>query len=124
MTTLTAGALMTGSRGRGTGRYLQRTSPRPRPPPEFRFLRPAFRIRSTTDTDLRGDALMKQPTRRAFSGGMLASLTAYGLIETLWYRNLFADGVKPTIAKWVNDLQELCKDVKTQKIKDVDFQAK
>jgi hypothetical protein len=67
---------------------------------------------------------MTQPTRRTFTAGMLASLTAYGLIETLWSRNVFADAVRPTIDHWMNDLQVLCKDVKTQKIKDVDFQAK
>src|SRR5262249_37960388 len=37
---------------------------------------------------------------------------------------LFADAVKPTIDRWFKDLRELCQDVKTQKIKDIDFQAK
>jgi hypothetical protein len=67
---------------------------------------------------------MSALTRRAFNGNLLASLTAFGLVETLWTRGLFADSVKPTVGKWVKDLQELCADVKTQKIKDIDFQAK
>jgi hypothetical protein len=63
-------------------------------------------------------------TRRAFNGKMLGSLLAYGLLETLFDRNLFADEIKPVINKWMIELGDLCKDVKDQKIKDVDFQTK
>src|SRR5438477_120407 len=63
---------------------------------------------------------MTAPTRRAFNGNLLASLTTFGLLETLWSRDLFADAVRPTIGKWVSDLQTLCQDVKTQKIKDIE----
>jgi hypothetical protein len=55
---------------------------------------------------------------------MLGSLTAFGLIETLFQRDLFADEIKPVINKWMADLAALCQDVKDQKIKDVDFQGK
>ena len=67
---------------------------------------------------------MTSLTRREFSGSLLASLTAYSLVELLWSRDLFADDVKPTIHKWFNDLATLCKDVKSQQIKDIDFQSK
>jgi hypothetical protein len=67
---------------------------------------------------------MTLPTRRAFHGQLLGSLVAYGLIETLFERNLLADSVKPVIQKWLAELYELSRSVKNQKIKDTDFQAK
>jgi hypothetical protein len=67
---------------------------------------------------------MPPETRRSFNARLLASLTAYGLIETLWSRRLLAEPVRPVINQWMIDLHELCKDVKGQKIKDTDFQAK
>jgi hypothetical protein len=48
----------------------------------------------------------------------------FGLIETLFVRNLFADSVKPVIQKWVIELHDLARDLKEHKLKDVDFQAK
>ena len=38
------------------------------------------------------------PTRRQFTAQALGSLMTFGLIETLWSRDLFAESVKPTIA--------------------------
>jgi hypothetical protein len=67
---------------------------------------------------------MTLDSRRTFNAKMLGSLLAYGLIETLHSRHLFADSVKPVIDTWMSDLNSLCQDVKGQKIKDVDFQAK
>src|SRR5207253_1808609 len=46
------------------------------------------------------------------------------LLETLYTQNLFADAVKPVVDKWVLDLQTLGQDLKDQKLKDIDFQAK
>ena len=67
---------------------------------------------------------MTPDTRRDFHRKLLGSLTAYALIETLYQRDLFADAVKPVVHQWMIDLNTLSKDVKEQKIKDVDFQAK
>jgi len=67
---------------------------------------------------------MTHDTRRDFNRKLLGSLTAYALIETLYRRDLFADSIKPVVHQWMNDLNTLCKDVKEQKIKDIDFQAK
>ncbi len=67
---------------------------------------------------------MTHDTRRDFNRKLLGSVTAYALIETLYHRDLFADAVKPVVGQWMADLNTLCKDVKEQKIKDVDFQAK
>jgi hypothetical protein len=63
-------------------------------------------------------------TRRDFHRKLLGSVTAYALIETLYHRDLFADAVRPVIHQWMIAMNALCKDVKEQKIKDVDFQAK
>jgi hypothetical protein len=63
-------------------------------------------------------------TRRSFNARLLGSLAAYGLLETLVRRDLFADEVKPTVHKWMVELHDLSRSVKDGKIKDTDFQAK
>ncbi len=67
---------------------------------------------------------MALETRRSFNRKLLGSLMTYGLIETAFGRDLFADAVKPVVQKWLVDLHELSKDLKGQKIKDLEFQAK
>jgi hypothetical protein len=67
---------------------------------------------------------MHLETRRSFNRKLLGSLMTFGLVETLFSRDLFADSVKPVIQKWMVELHELCQDVKDQKIKDIDWQAK
>jgi hypothetical protein len=63
-------------------------------------------------------------SRRTFNKKMLSSLAAYGLIETLFTRQLLGDTVKPLIHQWLADLNALSQDVKGQKLKDVEFQTK
>jgi hypothetical protein len=63
-------------------------------------------------------------SRRSFNATMLGSLVAYGLIETLFSRDLFSDTVKPIIHKWILDLHSLGKDIKDQKLTDIEFQSK
>src|SRR5262249_26257470 len=95
--------------------------------PDFRSLPSRARIPSQYDPrphTLKVATHMTTETRRSFNGKLLGSLAAYGLIETLFARDLLGDGVKPVIQKWVLDLHDLAKDVKEQKIKDTDFQAK
>jgi hypothetical protein len=67
---------------------------------------------------------MERESRRSFDQKMLASLLAYGLVETLAAGDLLADAVKPVIARWLRELAELSQDLKGHKLKDVDFQAK
>jgi hypothetical protein len=67
---------------------------------------------------------MSTETRRSFNRTLLGSLMAYGLIETLYQRRLFADSVRPVVHKWMAELHALCQDVKTQKLQDTVFQAK
>ncbi len=69
-------------------------------------------------------AALATESRRSFNKKMFGSLVAYGLIETLFQRDLLADSVKPVINKWLADLNALCQDLKHQKMKDVVFQAK
>lgn len=64
------------------------------------------------------------PTRREFHAKLLGSAITFGLIETLWARDLFADGVKPTIEKWLKELVEITADLRGRKLKDTEFQAK
>src|SRR5262245_42073314 len=67
---------------------------------------------------------MVPESRREFNTKLLGSLAAYGLIETLFKRDLIADAVKPVIAGWLGELNELGRDLKGQKLKDIDFQTK
>ena len=63
-------------------------------------------------------------SRREFNSRLLGSLMAFGLVETLWKRDLFADAIKPTIQKWFLDLAEMTKDLKGKKLTDLQYQTK
>lgn len=63
-------------------------------------------------------------TRRQFATQALGSLAAFGLVELLWSRDLFADAVKPTLAGWLKDLADMTNDLRGRKLSDVEFQTK
>lgn len=63
-------------------------------------------------------------SRREFHANLLGSAITFSLIETLWARDLFADAAKPTIQKWLGELVEITKDLKGQKLTDLQFQTK
>jgi hypothetical protein len=67
---------------------------------------------------------MPTETRRSFNGKLLGSLLAYGLIDTLFQRDLFADSVKPIVHQWMRDLHALGHDLKGRKLSDLEFQSK
>jgi hypothetical protein len=67
---------------------------------------------------------MSLTTRRTFHHQVLGSMMTYGLIETLFHRDLLADSVKPIVHKWMVDLNDLCRSLKDHKLKDLDFQSK
>ena len=68
---------------------------------------------------------MTTPTRRDFNHALLGTLAAYGLIETLFRHDAFAESVKPVIHKWMGELNALSKDLKAdRKLKDTEFQTK
>lgn len=67
---------------------------------------------------------MQPLDRRAFQSKLIGSALAFGLLESLWTRGLFANEVKPDVDKWFRDLNALGRDLKGQKLKDIEFQAK
>lgn len=68
---------------------------------------------------------MTVETRRSFNRKLLGTLAAYGLIETLFRHDAFAAAVKPAVAQWLRDLNNLSRDLKVgHKLKDTEFQAK
>jgi hypothetical protein len=64
------------------------------------------------------------PTRRDFSSKLIGSVITFGLVETLWSRDLFADSAKPAIAAWLKELAEMSNDLRGQKLTDLEFQKK
>src|SRR5262249_52392685 len=73
---------------------------------------------------LPGGPMMHIESRRSFNRTILGSLIGYGLIETLFARDLFADAVKPIVHRWVRELQSLGRDLKDRKLSDLEFQSK
>jgi hypothetical protein len=67
---------------------------------------------------------MDLESRRSFNAKVLGSLVTFGLVETLFTRDLFAADAKPMIGKWVVELGDLCRSVKDRKVKDTDWQDK
>ena len=65
-----------------------------------------------------------EPTRREFTSSLLGSVMAFGLVELLWSRDLFADAVKPTVEAWLKELVEMTRDLRGRKLTDLEFQAK
>ena len=63
-------------------------------------------------------------TRRDFNSRLVQSLVAFGLVEALWARDLFADPIKPTIQSWLKDLTDMTRDLRGQKLTDLEFQTK
>lgn len=60
--------------------------------------------------------------RRQFTRQALQSLTALALIDGLAAHRLFGDDVRPTVDAWLKQLDAISRDVKDQRIKDVEFQ--
>lgn len=60
--------------------------------------------------------------RRDFTKQTLGSLLTFSLLETLTTNDLFADSVKPITTKWLASLNDLGKQVKGQKLKQVEWQ--
>jgi hypothetical protein len=61
-------------------------------------------------------------TRRAFTQQALRTLTGLALIEGLAAHRLFGADVKPIVDDWFLKLNQISNDVKSQKLKDVEFQ--
>lgn len=65
---------------------------------------------------------MSELSRRTFTREALSSLTALALIEGLAARRLFGDDVKPVVDNWLKELHDISRDLKDQKLKDLEFQ--
>ena len=63
-------------------------------------------------------------SRRAFAQQTLGSLLTFSLLETLHQCDAFADEVKPVANKWVKGIADLGRDLKGQKLKQVEWQKK
>ena len=66
---------------------------------------------------------MPELSRRAFTQQALHSLSALALIEGLAAHRLFGADVQPIVADWLRNLNELGRDLKDQKLKDLAFQS-
>lgn len=65
-----------------------------------------------------------QPSRREFTHATLASLLTYSLLETLCDHEAIGAKVKPIMAKWLRDLNQLGLDVKDNRLKQIVWQKK
>ena len=61
-------------------------------------------------------------SRRAFTRHALQSLTALALIDGLAAHRLFGAAVAPLVNDWLKELDAISREVKDQKIKDVEYQ--
>lgn len=62
--------------------------------------------------------------RREFGSQFLSALVGYGLIETAWRHDLFAQEVRPTIDAWFRELREITESLRGRKLTDVQFQER
>lgn len=63
-------------------------------------------------------------SRRQFGQQTLGALLTYSLLETLFRGDAFGEEVKLAAARWLADLNDLSHDVKGQKLKQTQWQAK
>lgn len=60
--------------------------------------------------------------RRDFGKKTLGSLLTFSLLETLLSSDAIAEEVKPIAARWLEDINQMSKDLKGQKLKQTDWQ--
>lgn len=63
-------------------------------------------------------------TRRRFTAEALSSLATFALFELISARDAVADPLKPTLARWLADVNQLARDLKGQKLEQTAWQAK
>jgi hypothetical protein len=67
---------------------------------------------------------MQNFSRREFAQQALGSVLTLSLLETLFRCDAFADEVKPATVKWLADVNQLGRDLKDQKLEQVEWQKK
>jgi hypothetical protein len=65
---------------------------------------------------------MSTLNRRAFTREALGSVLTFSLLDTLCSRDAFAEAIKPITAQWFKQVNDLAGDVKSQKLKQVEWQ--
>lgn len=62
-------------------------------------------------------------TRRQFGKQLVSLVTTYSLLESLFFTDAFGKSIKPIAEHWVNQLQELCLDLKKSSLTQVQWQS-
>ena len=62
---------------------------------------------------------MGKLTRREFTRGALGSVLTYSLLETLFENDAFGKEVKPLTGKWLTEVNQVCRDLKDEEIRQV-----
>lgn len=62
--------------------------------------------------------------RREFTKGILATVTSFALMDSLFAFDAFASPVKPIADHWALSLQEYCSDLKKQSISPIEWQER
>ncbi len=62
--------------------------------------------------------------RRDFTKSLLGTIASYSLLETLFTRDAFATPVRPITDRWVRDLNDMSRDLKSGRISPTMWQAK
>jgi len=63
-------------------------------------------------------------TRRAFTQRAIESLALFSLVDALPGKDVFASPIRPLAGRWLADLDQLGRDLKSDKIKQVEWQSK
>ena len=69
------------------------------------------------------DAAPVVVSRRHFTVAALGTLMTTSLLESLFARDLVPDAIQPETERWLKQVNQLCADVKGQKLKQVDWQT-
>jgi len=67
---------------------------------------------------------MSQVSRRQFSTETVGALLTFSFLETIYESDAFSAEIKPIAAQWLKDLNDLGKELKGGKVKQVDWQKK
>ena len=67
---------------------------------------------------------MDKLSRREFTRGTIGSVLTWSLLETLFENDAFGNEVKPVTGKWLAGINEVCRDLKDENIKQVIWQEK
>lgn len=62
--------------------------------------------------------------RRGFSKEILASVTSFALMDSLFAFNAFSKPIRPIAEHWAHNLNEYCSDLKRQEITPFEWQGK